>query len=409
MNKINFFSNFPKEQHAPKFLKSNEYLKITSGDNGYSVGSYIGITEKIDKNKKYKITVNYKKTDNAKVSAHIFFLDSDKKTLTMEYLKSCGTMFYGECCPVEGAEYIKFEYMFSCFGKEEAEFSLPEIETLDIDKRTVNVATAYFYPAWKRNEAGDINANMSQILRIIDNAGKSSDKPDILCFTETAYDRGTGLSFDKMAVREDCESVKKVCEKAKEHKMHIIFGIHELAKEGIYNTSYVISDEGKILGKHRKTQITYSELATGMLPGRVLEPIETKFGKVGIMICWEQWYPEVARELVKKGAEMLFVCTAGDPVELSRARARENGVYVIVSGTATKGDGESSRIIDRQGNIIKYVTDMEVGFVSHKIDLNEKIYVKSLGVNSNEILHGADPMTTHINESMQNFGMISRE
>lgn len=397
--KINdFIKKHPNELNAPIFSKENEYLIISSGDGKYSVGSYIAISEKIKKDKKYKISLNYKKTDNAKVSAHIFFLDENKDGLTMEYMPPYENGFSGEFYPIEGAEYIKIEYVFSCFGEGKAEFSLPEIETLDIDKRTVNVATAYFYPAWKREKSGDINANVPEILRIIDNAGTSSDKPDILCFTETAYDRGTGLTFEEMAVREDSEIMQIVAKKAKEYKMHIIFGIHELAEEGIYNTSYVISDEGKIIGKHRKTQITYSEVLTGMVPGNTIEPTQTKFGKIGIMICWEQWYPEVARKLVKKGADMLFVCTAGDPVEISRARARENGVYVIISGTATAGDGESSRIIDKSGNIIKWVTDMEKGYVTHKIDLNKRDYVKSLGVSGLSAPIGGDAKMMHLNE-----------
>ena len=325
------------------------------------------------------------------MSAHIFFLDENKEGLTMEYMVPCENGFYGEFYPVEEAEYIRIEFVFSCFGEGYSLFSLPRIETLDIDKRIVNVATAYFYPAWKRGISGDINVNMPEILRIIDNAGKATDKPDILCFTETAYDRGTGLTFEEMAVTENSEIMKKVCLKAKEYKMHLIFGIHEKAEEGIYNTSYVISDEGEIIGKHRKTQITYSEVVDGMLPGNVLEPIETRFGKIGIMICWEQWYPEVARKLGRKGAEILFVCTAGDPIELSRARARENGVFVIISGTATDSKGAASRIVDKSGNIVTCVTDIEKGYASYTIDLNKNAtyeYTGSYGKFNVEVHEG---------------------
>ena len=396
--KINEFIKVnPTELNAPIFSKENEYLIISSGKGKYSVGSYLGIIEDINILKKYVIDVKYIKTNNAKVSAHIFFLDENKNALTMEYMPPCENGFFGEFFPIEGTKYIKIEYVFSCFGKGEAKFSLPKIETLDIDKRIVNVATAYFYPAWKRDEAGDINANVPHIIRIIDNAGTSSDKPDILCFTETAYDRGTGIPFLKMGVPEDCEIMKVVMQKAKEYKMHILFSIHEQAKEGMYNTCYVISDEGKIIGKHRKTQITYSEVVGGMLPGNVLEPIDTKFGKIGIMICWEQWYPEVARKLVKKGAEILFVCTAGDPIEISRARARENGIYVIISGTDDRGDGASSRIINQKGEIVTYVTDLDKGYVTHKIDLNERLYARYLGV-SGDVEKGGEPMMMHLNE-----------
>lgn len=394
---INEFIPFrPNEINAPTFERGNGYV-ISSGKGTYSVGSFIGISEEIDHTKKYIISVACVKTENAKVSAHVFFLDEEKHPLTMEYMVPCENGFCGEFFPVEKTKYIKIEYLFSCFGQGQAEFSVPKVQIADVTDRVVTVATAYFYPAWFRGMLGDIDANVPYILKIIDNAGKDKNKPDILCFTETAYDRGTGLSFAEMAVPESCDIMEKVKEKAREYKMHIIFSIHEKAEEGIYNTSYVISDEGTIIGKHRKTQITYSEVVGGMLPGNVLEPIETKFGKIGIMICWEQWYPEVARKLVKKGAEMLFVCTAGDPVEISRARARENGVFVIISGTANEGNGASSRIIDKRGNIVTCVTDIDKGYASYTIDLNKRDYARYLGV-SGDVELGGDAQMMHLNE-----------
>jgi N-carbamoylputrescine amidase len=102
---------------------------------------------------------------------------------------------------------------------------------------------------------------------------------------------------------------------AKEEKIVIIASLFEKRAQGIYhNTVAVLDADGTYLGKYRKMHIpddpSYYEkfyFTPGDLGYKVFE---TKYAKVGVLICWDQWYPEAARITALKGAEILFYPTA---------------------------------------------------------------------------------------------------
>ncbi|MBX9850179.1 MAG: carbon-nitrogen hydrolase [Cytophagaceae bacterium] len=102
---------------------------------------------------------------------------------------------------------------------------------------------------------------------------------------------------------------------AKELKVVIIASLFEKRTNGIYhNTTAVIDADGKYLGKYRKMHIPddpgYFEkfyFTPGDLGYKVFE---TKYAKIGVLICWDQWYPEAARITSLMGAEILFYPTA---------------------------------------------------------------------------------------------------
>lgn len=102
---------------------------------------------------------------------------------------------------------------------------------------------------------------------------------------------------------------------AKELEVVIIASLFEKRAEGLYhNTTAVLDADGKYLGKYRKMHIPddpgYYEkfyFTPGDLGYKVFK---TRFGNLGILICWDQWYPEAARITSLKGAEILFYPTA---------------------------------------------------------------------------------------------------
>jgi N-carbamoylputrescine amidase len=102
---------------------------------------------------------------------------------------------------------------------------------------------------------------------------------------------------------------------AKEAKVVLVTSLFEKRTEGLYhNTAVVFEQDGSIAGKYRKMHIPddpgfYEKFY--FTPGdRGFEPIETSIGKLGVLICWDQWYPEAARAMALKGAEMLIYPTA---------------------------------------------------------------------------------------------------
>ena len=104
-------------------------------------------------------------------------------------------------------------------------------------------------------------------------------------------------------------------ELAKEHHVVIVTSPFEKRAAGLYhNTAVVIEADGKIAGKYRKMHIpddpAYYEKFY-FTPGDLgFHPINTSVGKLGVMVCWDQWYPEAARLMALQGAELLIYPTA---------------------------------------------------------------------------------------------------
>lgn len=102
---------------------------------------------------------------------------------------------------------------------------------------------------------------------------------------------------------------------AKETSTVLIASLFEKAMTGLYyNTAVIFDTDGSLLGKYRKNHIPQDpnfEEKFYFAPGDTGYPVwQTKFGKVGIIICWDQWYPEASRLLALKGAEIIFAPTA---------------------------------------------------------------------------------------------------
>lgn len=147
---------------------------------------------------------------------------------------------------------------------------------------------------------------------------------------------------------------------ARELGVVIIASLFEKRAEGLYhNTTVVLDADGSYLGKYRKMHIPDDPLFYEKFyftPGDLgFKVFPTKFGKVGVLICWDQWYPEAARLTALRGADMLFYPTAigWHPSEkaeygeaqhqswelIQRSHGVANGCYVIsVNRTGHEGD-----------------------------------------------------------------------
>lgn len=102
---------------------------------------------------------------------------------------------------------------------------------------------------------------------------------------------------------------------AKEHGVVIVASLFERRAAGLYhNTAVVIERDGTIAGTYRKMHIpddpAYYEKFYFTPGDKGFAPIETSVGRLGVMVCWDQWYPEAARLMALRGAEMLIYPTA---------------------------------------------------------------------------------------------------
>jgi predicted amidohydrolase len=100
----------------------------------------------------------------------------------------------------------------------------------------------------------------------------------------------------------------------------------------IYNTAVLIDREGRVAGRYRKVYIPREEYEGGITAGSDYPVFHTDFGDIGMMICWDVQYPDPARALALRGAEMILMPIWGGNETLAKARAIENHVFLAASG-----------------------------------------------------------------------------
>ena len=123
---------------------------------------------------------------------------------------------------------------------------------------------------------------------------------------------------------------------AKELGIVLVLSLFEKRAPGMYNnSSFVIEIDGAIAGKYRKMHIpddpAYYEKFY-FTPGDIgFEPIQTSLGKLGVLVCWDQWYPEAARLMALKGAEILIYPTAigWESSDTDDEKARQLNAWII--------------------------------------------------------------------------------
>jgi len=188
------------------------------------------------------------------------------------------------------------------------------------------------------------------------------------------------------------EALSKV---AKEKNVVIIASLFEKRTQGLYhNTAVVIDADGELLGSYRKTHIPddpgYYEKFY-FTPGDLgFKVFDTKYAKIGVLICWDQWFPEAARLTALKGAEFLFYPTAigwnpKDSQEIQaaqydawetiqRSHAIANGVYVVsVNRSGSEGKTQfwgQSFVCDPFGEIMEKASHDEEEVITVSCEIN---------------------------------------
>ena len=123
------------------------------------------------------------------------------------------------------------------------------------------------------------------------------------------------VDYFDLAVALDGPIVAHYCELARKHGVVLVTSLFERRAAGLYhNTAVVIERDGTVAGHYRKMHIpddpAYYEKFY-FTPGDLgFTPIDTSVGRLGVMVCWDQWYPEAARLMALAGAELLIYPTA---------------------------------------------------------------------------------------------------
>lgn len=144
---------------------------------------------------------------------------------------------------------------------------------------------------------------------------------------------------------------------AEELGVVLVLSLFERRAPGLYhNTAVVIEKDGSIAGKYRKMHIpddpAYYEKFY-FTPGDLgFEPIQTSVGKLGVLVCWDQWYPEAARLMAMKGAELLIYPTAigWESSDTDEEKQRQLGAWVTVQRGHAVANGLPVVTVNRVGH-----------------------------------------------------------
>ncbi len=191
--------------------------------------------------------------------------------------------------------------------------------------RKVRLAAIHFQPRGGKTPMD--NCKMFEPLV----AESAKQRADLVVLGETITFAGLGKRFDEVAEKVPGPSTDYFGELAKKHNLYICVGLVERDKHLIYNVAALIGPDGNLVGKYRKVCIPRSETEGGITAGKEYPVFQTRFGKVGMMVCYDGFFPEPARELSNRGAEVIAWPVWGCNPLLAAARACENHVYVVSS------------------------------------------------------------------------------
>lgn len=259
----------------------------------------------------------------------------------------------------------------------------------------------------------DLDATIDKVEKITNEAKKKN--AELIVFPEafvSAYPKGLdfgariGMRSDEgrvmyskyynSAINFESIQFKKLCNIAKKYKILISIGVIEKDSGTLYCTALIISKDGELLGKHRKIMPTAMErLIWGFGDGSTLPVIDTSIGKIGSVICWENYMPLMRMAMYSKGIQLYCAPTADDRdtwISSMIHTALEGRCFVFSSCqyllrsdcpeyyNAIQGNKNStlimkggSCIIDPLGNILAGPLRNKTGILTANIDLNEII------------------------------------
>ena len=263
---------------------------------------------------------------------------------------------------------------------------------MTLSNRNVTVAATQMTCSW------DIDDNLAKAESLVRRAAESGANIILIqeLFAAPYFCKDQiEKHFDLAEPVDDSRVIRHMSDLAKELGVVLPVSFFERDNNVYYNSLVVVDVDGQVVSHYRKSHIQdgpgyqekyyFSPGDTGFVVSK------TKFGTIGVGICWDQWFPETARSLVLQGAEILFYPTAigSEPVTGLKSRdhwqrtmqghAAANMVPLIASNRIGKEDGEvcslefygSSFIADQTGAKVEEAGETDEEILIHEFDLEE--------------------------------------
>lgn len=245
-------------------------------------------------------------------------------------------------------------------------------------KRTVKIAIGQF-----KVDQGDTAKNLERCAEFINEA--AAQNADIICFPELVYNgyNLTSEQFQEQAEPVDGPFVQALKKLARDKNIYIIAGYAQSVDipGRIYNSAIFISDKGDVIGNMSKVN-AWGQEKLKFREGREFPVYDTPLGKIGIMICYDVEFPEPARIMALKGAEIVFI-----PAVWSIPAARRwdvdlagNALFNLyfMAGANPVGDGAcgTSKVVGPDGEVRAEASKTDDELLLCDADLDEIIKVR---------------------------------
>lgn len=207
--------------------------------------------------------------------------------------------------------------------------------------------------------SANLKSNLTKTLALVERAAKSGAQ--IICTQELFRSQYFCQSEDHknfaLAEKIPGPTTEVFCRLAKKRKVVIIASLFERRAPGVYhNTAAVIDADGSLLGVYRKMHIPDDPLYYEKFyftPGDTgFHAWQTRYGKIGVLICWDQWYPEAARLTALQGAEILFYPTAigWHPREKEELGTKQHNAWETIQRSHAVANGCYVAAVNRIGH-----------------------------------------------------------
>ncbi len=203
------------------------------------------------------------------------------------------------------------------------------------------------------------DANLKKNLVLAERAARSGAQ--IICtqelFRSQYFCQSEDHKYFSLAEKIPGPSTDAFCKLARKHKVVIIASLFEKRASGLYhNTAAVIDADGSLMGIYRKMHIPDDPLYYEKFyftPGDLgFKAWETRHAKIGVLVCWDQWYPEGARLTAMQGAEILFYPTAigWHPGEKAKYGVKQHGAWETIQRAHAVANGCYVAVTNRVGH-----------------------------------------------------------
>ncbi len=228
--------------------------------------------------------------------------------------------------------------------------------------------------------------NLKKIIDYITKAAKN--KATLIAFPEFMMfytnSSQTPKQLADLAETINGNFITTIAKTAKENHIQVVGSFYEKSnkKDRVYDTSFVIDKSGKVISTYRKIHLydalgfrESDKMASG---SKITKPVKTSIGKIGMMICFDLRFPEMARSLAVSGSEVLIAPSAWVKgkgkedhwITINKTRAMENGCYVIAPDQVGNIYCGRSIVVDPFGKVLLDMKKKQ-GIAYVKIELNK--------------------------------------